>query len=232
MGKLENLGCCGSLFSMLLTILNVIFMILGILIFILAAVLKWGSSVLDIDGIKDIIKFGSFDAVATLLLIFGAVIFGLALFGILGVRCASKFFLVIYEGIIIVLFLAHLISLIVLLFSESSIEGEFRGALNTTVTKLNENKKPDGSVECIVMTGLSTAFACCGNKGNDLLPSVGQICCSNYNSTASVGCTDKAISYLKDNAVSFIIIPSGVILLVELIVIVTVPFIMGKIVKK
>lgn len=114
-------GCFGSLIRIVLGIINTIFLLIGLAIFITAAILRWSSDSLlnkitNSEAIQSIISVSALDATTIVLLAIGGFIIALSLAGLLGVICSSRFFLVIYEIIIIILFLAHGITLLVVAF--------------------------------------------------------------------------------------------------------------------
>lgn len=213
----EGLGCCGRVFKFIFTIVNILFLLGGLVIFILAAVLKWTGILkkfVNIPGIEELIKFGSIGNISTAMLIIGAFIILLSLFGILGARCGIKFFLVIYEIIIVLLFLALGISLLVLVFSSSSIEKGFTEQLDKLVEKINTDDDPKGE-QCEIMKELSELFDCCGSQSpSDFNSTVREKCCGDYKTNE--GCAPRSISVIKKNSVSYLIVPSCVILVIEL----------------
>ena len=158
-------GCFGSLIKIVLGIINTIFLLIGLAIFIIAAILRWGSDSLlnkitNNEAIQSIISVSALNAATIVLLAIGGFIMVLSLAGLLGVICSSRFFLAIYEVIIIILFLAHGITLLVVAFKASDIEIEFRKALNKTIDEINDPKTPNATVtaECGALNLLSGNF--------------------------------------------------------------------------
>ena len=158
----SSTGCCGSLIKIILGVVNTIFLVIGLAIFITAAVLRWSSDsilnkITNSEAIQSIISVSALDATTIALLSIGAFIIILSLVGLLGVICSNRFFLVIYEIIIILLFLAHGIILIVAAFKASDIENEFRKSLNNTIDDINNPKTPNSTVvaECAALNLLS-----------------------------------------------------------------------------
>lgn len=230
-------GCCGSFIRVILGIVNTLFLVLGLAIFIGAAVLRWSSdSILNKitknDDIRSIIDISALDNVSIALLVVGAFITVLSLIGLAGACCASKFFLFVYEIIIVLLFLFHAIVLIVAAFKSSDIETEFRKALNTTIADLNSPKtsKDDVTAKCKALKLISEIFECCGANGPQdftLNTTYAIECCANRNYL--FGCSDKTISTFKSNGVNLIVIPNSVILGFEFLIILLVPFLIGRI---
>lgn len=234
--KYDKLGCCGNMIRLSLFLINLIFFILGLTVFIAAAVLRWGdntfSKFTDIPYFDEIIKVGSLGTVSIALMVIGAIILVLSFIGILGVKFLNKFFLVVYEVIVGLIFLTHGISLLVLLFSSETIEDNYRKTLNTTMEHINSNDEKFEQ-NCELMKGLSSVFHCCGDKGfNDFRnTTIAEECCepnANTKELYTIGCTDKSIESIKDNAVNLLIIPSAIILVIELFALVMVPCIIGK----
>merc|ERR1712122_187677 len=192
-----------------LFLINLVFFILGLVVFIAAAVLRWGNNTFskftDIPYFDDIIKVGSLGTVSIALMVIGAIILVLSFVGILGVKFLNKFFLIVYEVIVGIMFLAHGISLLVLLFSSGKIEDEYRKTLNSTMESINSNGNKYKE-NCELMKGLSGVFHCCGDIGiNDFKNStIAEECCykADDDKFYEVGCTEKSIQSIKDNAVS------------------------------
>lgn len=229
-------GCCGGTIRLLLIIINTIFFIIGLAVFIVAAVLRWSSSSIlqkiseDTDA-KSILSWTAVDAVSIALLALGGFIILLSLFGLFGACCANKFFLFIYEIIIVALFVSHAIVLTVGAVKSGDVENEFRKLLNQTVADLNSNQTdPDkATAECRSMKLLSELFVCCGYNGASDFhynTTYQTECCKDPNYT---GCGDKIVQDIKSNGINLVVIPNFVILGFEFVIILLVPFLIGRI---
>ena len=230
----KNYGCCGSLIRLVLGIINVIFLLIGLAVFIIAGILRWSpDSILnklsDNQAVESIINLSALNYITIALLAIGGFIIFLSVIGLLGILCSSKFFLVIYEVVIVILFLAHGITLIVCAFKASDIEKEFRIALNNTIHDLNDpqTSEEQASAECAALKLISEIFQCCGASGPGDFKNETYIteCCVD---AEKIGCADKTVNDIKDNGVNIIIIPNVVILAFELLIIIMVPFLIGK----
>lgn len=113
-----KVGCCGGMIRVLLILINSIFFLIGLTVFIVAAILRWGSdSILsklsgDAD-IQSVINLSAVDAVSIALLALGGFIICVSLLGLAGSCCANKCFLFVYEAIVVALFVSHAIVLTV-----------------------------------------------------------------------------------------------------------------------
>jgi hypothetical protein len=232
-------GCCGSLIRVIIGIINGLFLLIGLAIFIIAAILRWSSDSLlnkitNNASIESIINVAVLDAATIVLLAIGAFILLLSFIGLLGVICANRFFLVIYEIVIIMLFLAHGITLIVAALKSSDIEDEFRKALNRTIDDINNPLTENSTVtaDCAALNLLSEIFECCGAQGpSDFInPEYRYECC--YSNLTTDGCANKTVNTLKENGVNIIIIPNCSILAVEFLIILMVPFLIGRISRR
>ena len=159
-------GCCGSLIRVFLGIVNALFLLIGLAVFIIAAVLRWNSGsilnkITNSEAIQSIISVAALNAATIVLLAIGAFIILLSLVGLLGVICANRFFLVIYEVVIILLFLAHGVTLIVAAVKSSDIEDEFRKSLNRTIDDINNPMSDNTTVvaECAALNLLSGSYS-------------------------------------------------------------------------
>lgn len=233
----ENTGCCGSFIRVVLSLINIIFLIFGIAIFLLAALIKWGdissiSRLINNEDIKSIIDMSVFNTVAVVLLIFGGFIILLSLIGLIGACCANRFFLVIYELVIIALFLAHGCILIVGGIKSSDVEKEFRKTLNQTAHSLTSSNmtETEFKTKCQGFKIISQFFSCCGAESpSDFNKTLQQECC--YGQTQVYGCSQQLISTVKTHGINVIIIPNSVILCFEFLLILIVPFLIGRITK-
>lgn len=231
-----TLGCCGSLVRSLLFLVNLLFFILGFVVFVTAAVLKWGNTFYsefnDIKFVNDLIETGKIGNVATALLVLAGIIMTLSMFGLCGTNCLSKPFLILYEFVVLTLFLVHGVIMLVFLFGSSSIESGYRQSLNETMNHINNNET--FSQYCDAMKGVSTLFHCCGvNSPDDFVnATIASECCSTDDLTGLIyrdGCADKSVEKFKANALNLLVLPSGVILTIELFAILMVPFLIGRI---
>ena len=232
--KYDKLGCCGNIVRVFLLIINILFFVFGLTVFIAAAVLKWGNGALnkfaDIKYLDDLVKVGSIGSIAICLMVLGAIIVLLSFVGILGLKFMNRFFLIIYEIIVAVLFLAHLVALLVLIFGSAKIEDSYKNELSKTLDKVNSVANID--VECDFFKTLSTTFKCCGVNNYQDFKLNGTVCCDvdkdKIIPNDNVGCRDKSIQMVKENAINLLIIPSGIILVVELFALSMVPCMIGK----
>ena len=214
MGGKYDMGCCGSMFKCFLTLINSLFLILGVAVFIGAAVLRWGPNILnDIIGIKGIDEYISpslINGATIFLLILGAVIIVISLVGIFGTRCMSKFFLTIYFIIILVLFVAHLVALLVLVFGKSKLKNVIDEGFDKLKDKTIKNNYTN-STECAIFKEVSGIFKCCGSyNSSDFATIVNgtSICCKDFiNGTQNfLGCKDQAWEQLNSIYLTNIII--------------------------
>jgi hypothetical protein len=236
--RLDN--CCASLYRFLLVIFNTILLVAGLVTFILACVLKWGKgllSKLDVKELDDVIDVGTIDVVAVVVLIVGVALMVISLVGILGLCYLNKCLLGLYEVIVILIFLVHLVGLLVFVFSKSSIEKEFGKGMSKLVNSLNgfnSSVNVSTTIECEAMLALSKIITCCGDKGPSDFSNrteINNLCCAS-NSPTLKGCTSKLTTEIDSHANSYLVIPSGIILVVELIIIASTPLLSRSILKE
>jgi hypothetical protein len=247
-------GCFGSFIRLVLSLINLIFLLFGIALFLSSAFLKWGDlsmlnrAVGDLRQVKTVLDMSTIDFLSIALMILSGTIILISLFGLIGACCANRFFLVVYELVIIVLFLSHGVLLIACGLKSSDVEKEFRNSLNKTVQDLrrfsldqnimnNTNNTSLLQQEDLfkskqqTMFFLSEMFECCGANGlrdfddNEALLNK---CCS---VKVNRGCADTIVSEIKANGINIVIIPNSVILCFEFIIILIVPFLIGRITR-
>lgn len=235
MSKL-NLGFFGSSVRFILIIINLVFFLMGLIVFIIAAVLKWTSlfnNFVNIQGVDTLVKLGSIESVSSVLLVMGAFAVILSLLGLFGAKYGNKFLLLSYEVIIILIFLTQGISALVIGTASSALETEFRNSMNKTIDSINNN---DTSTEvfdreCKLLRDVSSIFKCCGANGpSDFVnASLAEQCCfGDYD----IGCTDKVVKDVVDYSTSLIVIPTILISIVEFLAIVMVPILICRISKR
>ena len=229
-------GCCSKFYKYILVFLNVVIFIIGLVVTILAALLKYDKNFKDLLNLKeleDVVDVAKINSITILFLTIGIFAIILSLLGLFGLWCLNKFFLIVYEVIVILLFLTHGIGLLVLVFGKTTIVESFEKEMVKIVENLNtyENDTKEYKKSCDTMLALSDLFSCCGDKSpRDFNTTARYDCCNPDKVTnSSVGCTQKTIDDVTDNAFNFLVIPSLAILGVELFVIIFTPFIIGKI---
>jgi hypothetical protein len=222
------MGCCGSLFRFLLGLINILFLLIGIALVVTTSVLKWSniSKLKEIKGLETVLDLTSIDAVTIALICIGGFIIFLSFIGLVGVCCSNRCFLIMYEIITLILFIAHVGALIALLVMTPKIEQQYRATLNSTIAAINA--QPTDENKCKLMLSLSNFFECCGANSPTELTS--KICCKVP--TPTQGCADASVDWIKKYSTYLLIIPTAVILFVELVSIVGVPFMIGRISKE
>ena len=227
------MGCCGSLFRFLLGLINVLFLLIGIALVVTTSVLKWSniSKLNEIQGLDTVLNLTSIDAVTIALLCIGGFIIFLSFIGLVGVCCSNRCFLIMYETITLIIFMAHVGALIALLVMTPKIEQQYRTTLNSTITAINTlpADSNDFKTKCVLMQSLSKFFGCCGANGpTDFTNADNQKnCCQSPVQTG--GCADKSVDWIKKYSTYLLIIPTAVIFFIELVSIVGVPFMIARI---
>lgn len=235
MAKL-NLGFCAASIRFLIILLNSLLLTCGLVVFITAAVLKWTTFLnkfLTTPNIDLVIKTGSISSISTSLLIISGFVCLVSLIGLIGAKYSNKLFLIIYEVIIILLFLAHGISILVLVFSSSSIEKQFKSSFNSTIDDLITDafkNSTDFDQKCNLTFAVSKIFKCCGYNGPSDFKETGlaEKCCDQSSKETS-GCGQKVVDDIKKHAVTLLVVPSVIILCIELLGMIMIPFLIGRI---
>ena len=229
--------CCSRFYKKILVFFNACMFIVGLLVTILAIVLKYDKNFKELINLKElntILNVGEINSITILFLAIGIFVMVLSMIGLFGLLCLSKILLITYEAIIVILFISHGIGLLVLVFGKSKIENEFGKGMVKLVNNLNTLNNASNAyiVDRDIMKALSTTFACCGDQSSkDFLNNTAPITdfCTEKTIDTDVGCTKKVIDDLTKYASDFLIIPSCVILLVELFIMILTPIITGRI---
>lgn len=219
-------GCCSSLARFFLFLINGLFLLMGLVLFILAAVLKWtdwieGFSIKELDSLT---TFGAINTVPIVVMVIAGFMIVLSAIGIIAALSLNKCFLFIYEVLLILIFLVHGVSLLVLVFTKDTIEKEYLNYLNITAPKISKENR-----ECDLFKALSLSFDCCGAEygyNSFYNRTVANDCCA-ANRT-DIGCGKLSIEFIESHATNLVIIPSGAILVVELFAIIAIPVLMSR----
>lgn len=225
----KSTGLFGSFVRLWLVILNLVVFLIGVLVFTLSAILRWNPNfiideITNDKALESILNFSGLETVSNSLLVVGGLLIVMGFIGLVGALCASKFCLISYEVLMVLIFLSHGILVLVVTFTSADLETEFRKELNKTVDTLNS---PNATAiqfknQCATMKALSTIFECCGADGpNDFVnQTIVDDCCM---SKVYVGCGDKTVDTIKNDGIQIILIPNVVFLVLELILILVIP---------
>jgi hypothetical protein len=232
---MSNKGCCGNLVTILLTIINAIILLLGVTIFIIAAVLKWSKNsvlnkLLELADKVTIIDLSSITIVSYVLLGIGAFLIIVSLVGLIGACCSSRCFLVIYEIILIAIFMSHLTLVLMIILGFPKIEQEFKKAMDKSVDQLNTTQVTPQDIDklCAPLKVISDLFDCCGSSGSsDFISNEIRNTCCKANTTD--GCSSKVFQVSRQHGWLFIVIPNIVICCIEWLFIIAVPFLINRI---
>ena len=223
----SKLGCVGVSVQFLLICLNSFFLVVSAIVFGTTCGLKWNSSFSQLVVINNsTIEVDKLGGATTCVLVISAFCFALSLTGLLGACQKNRFFLVVYEAVLLGLFLVKCVALAVLIGFRTNVENDFKQELNKTISRISTNS----STDCKVSLALSQIFDCCGyNSGSDFIdPTLAISCCSNHTSNQP-GCGDKIVNDVESVALYLLIIPCLALLAVELFALIFVPFLVGRI---
>ena len=129
-----------------------------------------------------------------------------------------------------IVFIVHLAALIVLLVAYGPVQTAFTQAFNSTLQTLNTQPQTSSDYisTCSTMYNMSSLFTCCGsNSSSDLNIQAQTNCC--VKPTPTQGCSTLIFNEIKQYSIYFLIIPTAVLLGVELICIIVVPFLIASI---
>jgi len=229
---------CETALSIILAIVKTLLGLIGATLTLTTSLIKWS----NITQLRKYNEIGSIlnlvlimDSIIYTLLGLGCILMILAVMGLVGVCLTNRVFLLVYESLLTIVFLAHLASLILLIAISGFIEQQYRANLNAQLAVVNTNANGDMYAKCTFMRALSSYFSCCGlsqqNGPQDFASSVTRVtCCTDW--TRTQGCAQPAVDWLRSNAIYFLIIPTSVILFVELLTLVCVPLLVFRVNKR
>jgi hypothetical protein len=239
---MSKAGCCGTLFQIILVIINFIFFVIGVAIFAIAAVVKWSGLLKDVTKeLEDNIKNGTeyMEYLTIFFLVFGAVIIAISLTGMIGACCASRCFLIIYVLIISIIFVVHLGAFIAFLVFRSDFEKIVKDGITSFTDEilkenaeqfsnqvpafesLSESQKDEIRQTCKVYREVVTFFKCC-DFNSTTYKTYEKLCCE---SDAKGTCPNEIYSFINSY---LIILPNSVIIAFEFILIAVVIYIIVK----
>jgi hypothetical protein len=226
----------GSIIRVVLAVLNVIFLLIGLFILFVGLVLKFSTFLdpylkqLKTLGLPDSV-FSYLDYVYIGLIVIGAVIFVINAIGLIGVCSGIRFFLILYDIVILVIFLVHVGAFIYIIVATPQIQTILKGALSSMlaplISQLNSTSsynlsQSDLNTYCQPYTMLSGFLKCCDFTTNVNLTTA---CCP---TSYSGGCVDTFYSLMTTYVVYIVNLPNGVLVACELAIFISVVFVIIK----
>lgn len=242
----KELGFCGSTIRFFLILMNLLLFVASAAVFGLGLALRFSKLAEKIQelslGGNAILESATLGIALLGIIILSGFVMVVSIVGLIGSSCTNKFFLSIYQVIVVILFLAHGIGLVLGIFGSSNVEEKYREIVNDTFISLND---PDISEEnfkkmCSISKAFSELFNCCGNLNGAedfvLKPDSPKKCCAVDPDSGTVmnekeGCSEAGVNFVSSKAVWYILIPSAVVLGIEFCLILGVPILIGNISK-
>jgi hypothetical protein len=237
----KSTGCCGSLFRLLLIIINLIVFIFGGAILGLGIGLKYVpqlTKLLDIPSVNDILN-----PLFIFLVSFGSFLLLVSLFGLIGSCCGNRCFLVLYDIVIGTLLIIHIILFIVAIVFAGSAKTELRNLLDESVNSvltnynnLNISSLPPNLVpanvtdeikeNCKYYTIVTEVLSCC--EFNSSYAILAENCCAKNSSKT---CVDTVFEPIDQYTDLLIYLPNGLTLAFEFFIFIAVIYIIVKLGK-
>ncbi len=170
----------------------------------------------NIETFENISNLASLDSVLIALLCFGFFIIIVSIIGFVAIKSLNRLSLVIYEILVLLLFLAHLGTFIALLVLTPKLEEDFKNTLNSEVDKINNNGTSSED-KYNLLYNISGIFDCCGANGPNDFQSEEAKNKSCQSTTTTKGCSIALIEFYNRYSLSYIIIPNSVILFFEIL---------------
>jgi hypothetical protein len=217
--------------------LNLVFLLIGSAIVALAGVMRWGNfdlnKIIHDENVQSLVGITSVDSVSLALLILGAAILFTSVLGLLGVCCTSRFFLTMYEIVIGLLFVSHLILFVILVAKRGDLEEPYAEAVDRVVAEINSFYPMSASAQakCDLFRLVSKLGQCCGAKGPEDFGITAQRACCHVIETKSAnqtGCTSATIDFFKNDFLKVVIIPNAAVLAFEAAVLLIVPCLIAR----
>lgn len=248
--KTSGWGVCPRI---LLALLNFIFFLLGLAVFVAAAILKF-QVLNDVKWLKYVYEFKELNlseivdtSLIVIMCVSGFITF-VSLIGLFGAMCANKCLLVFYIIIVSILFLAHLAGFIYFLVEKPKILEKLGDGIKEGAKKIvaNTTENVDKTFLCAAFLGFSEVLDCCGANGakdfvgvtfndtiNNVVVDASKFCCKNITNIADLpGCAPKLTSLLNDYNTPVVIAPNAVALSFEFIFVILIAVLLHSIKKE
>lgn len=222
-------GTCGIITRILLGIINVIFLLVGIALVVTSCLLKWGNlgNLGNYKAVATATSIIAIDGVSIALICIGGFTIFVSLLGLFGLACSNRCLLVFYEIVVVIVFIVHLAALIVLLVAYGPVQTAFTQAFNSTIQTLN-SPTTRNQTTCNLMYNVSSIFNCCGAaSSSDLNSNAADLCC--IKPTPQQGCSTLIFNEIKKYSIYLLIIPTAILLGIELLCIALVPCLIASI---
>ena len=181
----KKTGFCGSVFVCLLVVINAILFKIGAALFVIGAILKWSDLLNTVkNDLLNAIGPTSFDVIDTTIIIFlvtGGFIVVVSFVGLLGTCCSSRPFLIIFELLVCLLFIANIIIFIILIVKANDFEVIVRKEIQITIKKITdsitgiplkaiqtESILSKASCPIVAYAGTTKYFKCCDLNSTQL----------------------------------------------------------------
>ena len=214
----RSAGFCGSIFICLLVLINTFFFLLGASFFTVGAIVKWTGPFGDIkkEVLQIVTELKLIDSLTNIFLIVGGAIMLVSLIGFVGACCRSRFFLIMYEIVITLVFIGHLAGFVYTLAKGSEINEGIKKDLNRYVNNLISEFVPSAIPYCQAYKKTADFLQCC--DFNTTYPSLRTSCCP-IETRIRETCIEK-LTYM--NYFLLITLPNSIILGFEFIIILAV----------
>lgn len=222
----KRVGFCGNLTRIILGLFSLLFLLIGIALVTLTSLIKWSnvfSSIINTSSLSTELKLVSLDSITIVLLCIGAFTIVLSLIGLIAVITLNKCLLVFFEIVCVLIFLAHAGAFIAYFIYEPKLKTELEKAFNQTIAK-------NSTANQVFMLSISNSLKCCGSTGlSDFNNTSSQLYCTNTVTNSTVGCSSAVYDLIKKYSLYGIIIPTSILLFIELVIIVSTPILIFRV---
>jgi hypothetical protein len=220
---------CSGLVQLVLGTINLIFLVIGAGLVTLGGVIKFGNFDLttiiknqELQNVLGAVQLDG-DTVPIGLLVLGTAVLFISFVGLVGVCCTSRFFLTVYELVVGILFVSHLILFVLAVGKRTDLAPILVKFLNDTVTDVDTNYSANSKLltaKCNLLQLVSNLGNCC-----DFASGLArEDCCKTdvaINSTSCVKATEELFkgSYFE----MAVVVPNAAVLAFEVTVLLVVP---------
>lgn len=194
----------------LVILANSVLLLVGLALVAIGALLKWTDVIEKVEAldvnVQDVID--DFDTLIVFYLVIGIAFCVVSVMGFIAGCCANKWIVIVYEIVVFVLFVAHLVFFIYYITQKDNIVNDLNKTIQAEVDEIisNGNIEFEESFECSAYASLADTFDCCDFNSTTIYY---EVCCP---SGSDKPCTDAIIDLFWDFAV---ILPNVILIVVE-----------------
>lgn len=220
----------GNFVKLLFTIVNVLLLLFGFVLFIVACVFKWSSTIGKLNEytkVHKIVNVEPLQSGSTVILIVSVLLLIVGLLGLVSIRIMKRYLILLHEALLGSTAFVHLVIILVITLSLPGIETNFKNKLKQAIEFINSNETTtdDFHTSCNLTYSLSEKFECCGENGpsdfhiNETY--IVDLCC--HSGQGDKGCYDRVFKSISGATLSALTVVSVIVLIIDVFSLIAAP---------